>query len=163
MEVVCLGILINTIHKTISIPPEKLQEIKNICSEWQYKKSCTKTQLQSLLGSLLYVTKCVRPARFFLNRMLQILRDNTHLDASLTGFGAKFGPMVYALPLGDHFTDLHITQLEMLNIIVAIKVWVNLWENKKVEIKCDNLAVVEDQGQLSGTLCQECVVIDCHV
>ena len=30
-EVVCLGILINTIHKTISIPPEKLQEIKNMC------------------------------------------------------------------------------------------------------------------------------------
>ena len=27
-EVVCLGILINTVHKTISIPPEKLQEIK---------------------------------------------------------------------------------------------------------------------------------------
>ena len=115
------------------------------------KKSCTKTQLQSLLGSLLYINKSVRPARFFLNRMLQVLSDNTelyrlsltnsfhhelnwfltlltqyngvtyfdnkkldfdvHLDASLTGFGAKFGPMVSALPLGDHFKDLHITRL----------------------------------------------------
>ena len=51
--------------------------------------------------------------------------------------------MVYALPLGDHFLDLHITQLEMLNIIVALKVWAHLLQNKKVEIKCDNLAVVE--------------------
>ena len=51
---------------------------------------------------------------------------DVHLDASLTAFGAKFGPLVYALPLGDHFPDLHITQLEMLNIIVAMKVWANL-------------------------------------
>ena len=66
-----------------------------------------------------------------------------HLDASLSGFGANFGPMVYALPLGDQFSHLHITQLEMLNIIVALKVWSNLWQNKMVEINCDNLAVVE--------------------
>ena len=165
-EVVCLGILINTVHKTISIPPEKLQEIKNMCNTWKDKKSCTKTQLQSLLGSLLYISKCVRPARSFLNRMLQLLRNNTqatsfpltysfhqdlnwfltflhqyngvtyfdhkkvdfevHLDASLTGFGAKFGPMVYALPLGQQFAHLYITQLEMLNIIVALKVWSNV-------------------------------------
>ena len=182
-EVVCLGILINTVNKTISIPPEKLQEIKNMCEKWKYKKSCSRTQLQSLLGSLLYITKCVRPARSFLNRMLQVLRENAHgfnfslssifhqdlnwfltflqqyngvtyfdhktvdfevhLDASLSGFGANFGPMVYALPLGDQFSHLHITQLEMLNIIVALKVWSNLWQNKKVKIKCDNLAVVE--------------------
>ena len=36
----------------------------------------TKSELQSLLGLLLYITKCVKPARFFLNRMLQLLRDN---------------------------------------------------------------------------------------
>ena len=37
-EVVCLGILNNTIDKTISMPQEKLQEIKNMCNEWQCKK-----------------------------------------------------------------------------------------------------------------------------
>ena len=182
-EVVCLGILINTVDKTISIPPEKLQEIKNMCEKWKHRNSCSRTQLQSLLGSLLYITKCVHPARSFLNRMLQLLRENAnvssfplsqafrqdlnwfliflqqyngvtyfdhkkvdfevHLDASLSGFGANFGPMVYALPLGEKFSHLHITQLEMLNIIVALKVWSNLWQNKMVEIKCDNLAVVE--------------------
>ena len=79
-EVVCLGILINTINKTISIPPEKLQEIKNMCETWKHKKSCTRTQLQSLFGSLLYITKCARPARSFLNRMLQVLRENTQVS-----------------------------------------------------------------------------------
>ena len=167
-----------------------------MCKKWKYKQSCSRTQLQSLLGSLLYITKCVWPARSFLNRTLQVLRENAHgsnfslssifhqdlnwfltflqqcngvtyfdhkkvdfevqLDASLSGFGANFGPMVYALPLGDQFSHLHIAQLEMLNIIVALKVWSNLWQNKKVEIKCDNLAVVEVLN--SGSVCQKCVV-----
>ena len=31
----------------------------------------------------------------------------------------------------------------MLNIMVALKVWANQWSNKKLRIKCDNMAVVE--------------------
>ena len=45
----------------------------------------TKQELQSLLGSLLYITKCVKSSRMFLNCMLQLLRDNTHKNViSLT-------------------------------------------------------------------------------
>ena len=73
-QAVCLGILFDTVNRTISIPPEKLQEIITICNNWDNKMTCTKANLQSLLGSLLYVSKCVKPARFFLNRMLQVLR-----------------------------------------------------------------------------------------
>ena len=58
----------------MSITPEKLQEISGVVSKWDSQKSCSKNQLQSLLGSLLYVSKCVRFARFFLNRMLETLR-----------------------------------------------------------------------------------------
>ena len=68
-QVVCLGILFDTINRTISIPPDKLQETIHICQRWSDKRNCTKNQLQSLLGSLLYITKCVHPARYFLNRM----------------------------------------------------------------------------------------------
>ena len=66
-SVVCLGILVDLVNRT---------EIVKLCYSWKDKKFCTKNQLQSLLGSLLYITKCVCPARFFLNRMLQVLRDN---------------------------------------------------------------------------------------
>ena len=182
-SVVCLGIQVNTVARTLSIPDEKLIEIKQLCEQWVHKKNCTKNQLQSLLGSLLYITRCVRPARNFLNRMLQILRDNVHtnfivlsnqffqdlewfrvflhhfngvifydnklihhevnLDASLNGLGASFGNEVYALPLPVGFLNLHITQLEMLNVVVALKVWANIWANKRIKISCDNLAVVE--------------------
>ena len=75
-EVTYLGIVVDTIQKTISIPPLKLQEIRNTCTQWISKETCTKKQLQSLLGSLLYITKCIKPARFFLNRMLQVLRES---------------------------------------------------------------------------------------
>ena len=77
---ICLGILVDSVNRTISIPDEKLKEIVEMCKNWQTKNLCTKTQLQSLLGSLLYITKCVRPARFFLNRMLQVLRDSHTLN-----------------------------------------------------------------------------------
>ena len=82
-KVVCLGILFDTVNRTISVPPERLQDILCICTEWLDKRCCTKNHLQSLLGSLLYITKCVRPARFLLNRILQVLRD--HVDIFKSG------------------------------------------------------------------------------
>ena len=45
-----------------------------------------------------------------------------YLDASLSGLGGVFGPSVYALPLGTEFQHLYITQLEMLDVVVALKV-----------------------------------------
>ena len=179
---ICLGILVNSVNRTISIPDEKLKEIVEICQVWCSKTTCTKTRLQSLLGSLLYITKCVRPARFFLNRMLQVLRDghalkhihlttefhrdlnwfNTFLssyngvtfydnnqihatialDACFSGLGAVYKDMVYALPIPRGFGNYIIVHLEMLNIMVALKIWGQHWSNKLVQIKCDNLAVV---------------------
>ena len=145
-----------------------MAEIKQLCDHWAHKKNCTKIQFQTLLGSLLYITRCIRSARNFLNRMLQILRDHVHsnfivlshqfngvtfydkklinhevnLDASLYGLWACFGNRVYALPLPAGFMNLHITQLEMLNVVVALKVWANMWANKRIKINCDNLAVM---------------------
>ena len=71
----CLGIMIDTKTFTMSIPPAKLKDIINICSQWTNKKYCSKCQLQSLLGSLLYISKCVKASRFYLNRLLDVLRS----------------------------------------------------------------------------------------
>ena len=73
---VCLGICIDTVNRTLSIPDTKLEEIVNICKSWVSKTYCSKRQLQSLLGTLLYISKYVKPARFFINRMLALLRHN---------------------------------------------------------------------------------------
>ena len=55
-EVTCIGMVVNTITRTISIPTEKLQEIQDMCTQWTLKSTCTKRQLQSVLY---YTLLCV--------------------------------------------------------------------------------------------------------
>ena len=61
-KVVCLGVLIDSIEGTIQIPPEKLNQILSTVRQWSSRTHCSKRQLQSLLGLLLFVHKCVKPA-----------------------------------------------------------------------------------------------------
>ena len=70
--VTCLGILVDS----VSTPRDKLAEIIQLCGNWDTKTYCGKRDLQYLFESLLYVSKCVKDSRFFLNRMLKLLRDN---------------------------------------------------------------------------------------
>ena len=109
-KVVCLGVLINTEEGTFSIPPEKLHQIIDTVCQWLNRAFCTKRQLQSILGLLLYVHKCVKPARAFLNRMLAILRSNhdsqriiltSDFKRDLRWF-AKFLPQYNGVSLYDH-------------------------------------------------------------
>ena len=74
------------------------------------------------------------------NRKVQA---DIHLDASLVGFGGCFNNMVYALPFPELFKQFYITQLEMFNVIVALKVSARCWQDKKITLYCDNMAVVE--------------------
>ena len=60
----CLGIMVDTIYFTLAIPHAKMQQILQACDQWRYKNHCDKHQLQSLLGSLLYIAKCVRTSFF---------------------------------------------------------------------------------------------------
>ena len=62
----CLGINVNIETGIISIPVEKLGEIVTLCLDWSTRGKSNKKSLQSLVGSLLYIHKCVRPARFYL-------------------------------------------------------------------------------------------------
>ena len=75
-KVVCLGIEVDMRQRTVSIPEEKMHRISDMVDAWLPKRVCSKRELQSLLGNLLYVHKCVAPARIFLNRMLELLRKN---------------------------------------------------------------------------------------
>ena len=84
-KAVCLGVKIDTENFTISVPEEKLQDSQITCRQWKGRNHCNKRDLQSLLGKLLYITKCVRSSRPFLNRMLQVLRQaDKHTKVVLT-------------------------------------------------------------------------------
>ena len=72
----CLGIQIDLDHNIMSIDPDKLSSILSECIAVKNKKYLSRTAFQSLLGKLLYIHKCVRPARTFINRMLALFRAN---------------------------------------------------------------------------------------
>ena len=74
----CLEIFVNLDENTLSIDQNKLQSILPECQKFVTKKHTTKKGLQALLGKLIYVHKCVKPARIFINRMLALLRTNPH-------------------------------------------------------------------------------------
>ena len=69
-KAVCLGVPIDAAAGTIAVPDEKLKQISDLVETWVTKHSCTCRQLQSLLGHLIYIHKCVKPSRFFVNHML---------------------------------------------------------------------------------------------
>ena len=77
---------------------------------------------------------------FFDHRPVNV---SIELDASLQGLGARWGSQVYAMALPLGYLDFQIVQLEMLNLLVALKIWHHHWANKRVAIACDNIAVVQ--------------------
>ena len=66
-----------------------------------------------------------------------------YLDACLTSFGGTFDSFVNTLPLPCIYHTCNIAYLEMLNVVVAFKIWGHLWANHRIQIYCDNMAVVE--------------------
>ena len=58
------------------------------------------------------------------------------------GLGGRFRDFVYHLPVVRHYKNLSIVHLEMINILVAIRVFGHMWHRKLILVKCDNDAVV---------------------
>ena len=72
----CLGIIVDTKNVTLSVPAEKLAEILKKCKKVSQLITTSKQQLESLLGSLMFIHKCVKPTRYFVNRLLEALRNS---------------------------------------------------------------------------------------
>ena len=177
----CMGFEVNVDTHQLTIPCQKVSEILELCKLYIKAKAITKKQLQSLLGKLLYLHRCVAPARIFVNRLLNRLRAASCLirinedivkdlnwfiqfltnfngtvmfdtcrphyqvfvDASLSGMGASWHNDVYAVTRHMVATiGLNINQLEMLNVLIALRMFGECWKNHCVEYKIDNKAVV---------------------
>ena len=72
-SMIFLGILYDTAAMTISIPADKLKEIKSLIRTWLSKPDATVLELQSLMGKLSYVCSCICPGRLFMQRLLNVL------------------------------------------------------------------------------------------
>ena len=64
-----LGIELDSEAQTLSLPAGKLEEIKILLASFKRKKSCSKKELQSLIGSLVFASKCIPASRIFTRRI----------------------------------------------------------------------------------------------
>ena len=70
-----LGVEFDSEQMTMSVPPEKVTEIKAEIGKWVRRTTINKKELQSLLGKLFWVAKVVKYARAFMGRLLAQLRS----------------------------------------------------------------------------------------
>ena len=68
-----LGVNFDTEKMVMSIPPEKITEVREELDLWLRKSTATKKGLQQLLGKLFWVSRCVKYSRGFMARLLNQL------------------------------------------------------------------------------------------
>lgn len=69
-----LGIVIDTIRMEARLDAERLQSIHTTLDRFKEMKSCSATELQSLIGTLVFAAKVVPTGRTFISRMLDVLK-----------------------------------------------------------------------------------------
>lgn len=69
-----LGIGFDTRSMTMFVSESRLLELKDLSFLFLNAKKLTKTQLQSIIGKLMFAAKCVPAARVFMNRLFNALR-----------------------------------------------------------------------------------------
>ena len=79
-----LGFNISVEEMQVTIPRSKLHDVLNDCKKWMEKRSGTKKQLQKLAGRLQHIARCVEPARRFMSRIFDAIRDAPHRGSSPT-------------------------------------------------------------------------------
>ena len=179
-----LGIRIDVDENVLSIPGEKLTQIKDCMALAAGRDFISKKHLQRLIGLANHLSKVIRAARTFICRLLAALRAATTelirvtrdvradlrwyalyvsahncraiiphdrimiriwADACLKGAGASDGRRYYEHQFTSVFSaSHHITQLEALNCLAAVRVFVNEdHAGGTAEVMCDNRAAVD--------------------
>ena len=81
-----LGIEIDALAQEICLPQDKFHELLTMLYQWQERKKCTKRELLSLIGSLSFALKVVKPGRMFTQRLIDLSTtvSSLHHHVSLT-------------------------------------------------------------------------------
>ena len=74
-DMIYLGVRFNSVTMTMSVPPDKMAEVKEEIERWYRKSTAAKKPLQSLLGKLFWVSRVVQHSRTFMGRLLAQLRE----------------------------------------------------------------------------------------
>jgi len=69
-----MGILIDSEAQMCQLPADKLDRLKAELISWQLKKKASLKELQSLLGSLSFACRVIRPGRTFLRSIIELTK-----------------------------------------------------------------------------------------
>ena len=72
-SMVFLGVHLDTLAMSMTVTPDRLQELRQRCFSSLSSSRISHRDLQSLLGVMSFVTACVRPARVFMSTLLNTL------------------------------------------------------------------------------------------
>ena len=71
---------LDTTNMTVSLPRQKLNRLIDLILSWSNRKTCTKHDLDSLIGQLQHASAVVKPGRSFLRHMI-VLAKSRHLPS----------------------------------------------------------------------------------
>ena len=77
-QVTFLGVMLDSVSMTMSIPPCKLQETRDAAVDWCKRSKATKRQLQSLIGKIAWAAKCVKAIRPVLRSLIDLQKTLKH-------------------------------------------------------------------------------------
>ena len=69
-----VGNLVNADQFTIGVTPERKADIMCELSQWRFKKTTNRKQLERLIGKLQFMSNCIRPGRLFVSRLLEEMK-----------------------------------------------------------------------------------------
>lgn len=68
-----LGVEIDCVRRTLSLPSDKLLELRTLLTLWKCKRRCTKKDLQRLIGKLNWCARVVRGGRTFIRNLINLM------------------------------------------------------------------------------------------
>ena len=68
------GVLLDSVQMQARLPSDKIKQCQDLLTTFATKKRCTLKELQSLIGTLQFACKVIRPGRAFLRRIINLTK-----------------------------------------------------------------------------------------
>ena len=69
-----IGNLVNTDSMTLGVTLDRKKEVMYELNNWRFKDTCSRSQLESLIGKLQFMSNCTKPGRLFVSRLLGFMK-----------------------------------------------------------------------------------------
>ena len=80
MRLEFLGIIFDTMKMTMEISQDKMSNIQQELQRWLLKTSARRREVESLIGKLQFLAKCIRAGRIFLSRLIHLVKGMNRTD-----------------------------------------------------------------------------------